>query len=54
MEIMKKCSNCKTQTENGKIVWLQYKNQTHIKYLCKKCIENLKNDSKLISYEIKN
>lgn len=53
MEFIKKCSCCKTQTQNGKIVWLNYKNQTHIQYLCKNCINNLKNDKKLISYEIK-
>ena len=51
---MKRCSNCRTETENGKIVWLHYKKQTYIKYLCKNCIENLQNDSKLISYEVKN
>ena len=50
---MKRCSNCKRETDGGQIVWVNYKINTHIKYLCKKCIEELKNDKKIISIDIK-
>ena len=53
METIKRCSNCRKQTNNGKTVWVNYKNKTLIRYLCEECIENLKNDKKVISYEIK-
>lgn len=50
---MRRCSNCGAETEEGRIVWVNYEKQTNIKYLCKHCTETLKQDKSIKSFEVK-
>ena len=50
---MYKCSKCKRQTNECKIVWITTRKNTVIRNLCQDCIDELKYDKTIIKYEIK-
>ena len=50
---MYKCSKCKRQMNECKIVWITTRKNTVIRNLCQDCIDELKYDKTIIKYEIK-
>ena len=50
---MYKCSKCKSQMDECKIVWITTRKNTTITNLCQDCINELKYDKTIIKYEIK-
>lgn len=49
---MRMCANCRAKTEAGEIVKINYKNVSYIRFLCFDCLQDLKKDKKIISYQI--
>ena len=49
---MRMCASCRAKTEAGEIVKINYKNVSYIRFLCFDCLKDLKNDKKIISYQI--
>lgn len=49
---MRMCANCRAKTEAGEIVKINYKNVTYIRFLCFDCLQDLKKDKKIITYQI--
>lgn len=49
---MRMCANCRAKTEAGGIVKINYKNISYIRFLCFNCLQDLKKDKKITSFQI--